>query len=170
VATIGGVALAAHSLYVAVSGGDPQAVAQAIWTKKAPGCGYTGNTTMTVLDSNSGYSLPYPSYAVTFEIPVATSVFFSVQMAASLAVPSNVLALVQGAIIAAFAGTDGGQRARIGSTIYASRFYCGIAALGSWAQIIELQVGLTSGNANSVTMTIAQYPTTSAANISLTLV
>jgi hypothetical protein len=139
--TIGGVSLAAHSLYVAVVGGLAQSVANAIWSKKAPGCGYNGNTTETVTDSNSGYSLPFPTYQVTFEIPSSVPILFAVTIANNALVPSNAATLIQNAIISAFAGGDGGPRARIGSTVYASRFYAAIAALGSWAQIVSLQVG-----------------------------
>lgn len=140
-ATIGGVVLAPKSLYVAAVGGTSPDVARAMWTKKAPGCGYNGNTTVTVVDSRSGYSPPFPSYQVTFERPSTLPILFSVNLASNTQVPSNAAALVQAAIIAAFAGADGGTRARIGSTIYASRFYAPIAALGSWAQIISLTVG-----------------------------
>src|SRR5258708_100457 len=64
--TIGGVTLAANSIYVAVSGGAQLAVATAIWSKKAPGCNYTGNTTVAVQDSPSGYCPPFPSYNITY--------------------------------------------------------------------------------------------------------
>jgi hypothetical protein len=146
-ATIGGVVLAPNSLYVAAVGGASSDIARAIWTKKSPGCNYNGNTTVTVVDSNSGYSPPLPSYQVTFERPPTLPILFAVTIANNSLVPSNAAALIQGAIISAFAGADGGTRARIGSTIYASRFYAPIAALGSWAQIISLLVG--SNNAAS---------------------
>jgi hypothetical protein len=51
---------------------------------------------------------------------------------------------IQNAIVGAFAGEDGGLRARIGSTVYASRFYAPVASLGSWVQIISIQVGAGS--------------------------
>lgn len=169
-ATLGGVSIAAHSLYIAVAGGDPQAVAQAIWTKKGPGAGYVGNTTKTVTDSNSGYSLPLPTYSVTFQTPTALPVFFAVSIANNLNVPSTATASIQAAILSAFAGADGGPRARIGATLFASRFYAGIATLGTWAEIISLQIGTVSGNANTVIVNINQVPVTSAANITVTLV
>lgn len=140
-ATIGGVTIAAHSLYVAVAGGAPADVAKAIWRKKNPGCGYTGNTTVTVVDDNSGYALPYPSYAVTFQTAAGLPVIFAISIATGPLVPSDAVTQVRNAVLAAFNGTDGGARARIGSTIFASRFYQGIAALGSWAQIIALKIG-----------------------------
>lgn len=145
--TIGGFTLAANSLYVAVVGGLATAVAQAIWSKKAPGCAYNGNTTIVVQDTNSGYTPPFPSYNVTFEIPAALPILFAVDIANNPQVPSNAAMLIQNAIISAFAGGDGGPRARIGNTIYASRFYAPIAALGPWVQIISLQIG--SANTSS---------------------
>jgi hypothetical protein len=140
-ATIGGVILGPNSLYVAVVGGTAPAIAQAIWSKKAPGCGYNGNTTVIVQDTSVGYSPPYPAYSVLFEIPNALSVLVNVNIVNSVAVPSNADVLVQNAIIGAFAGADGGPRASIGTTLYASRFYAPVASLGSWAQIISIEIG-----------------------------
>lgn len=155
-ATIGGFTLAPNSLYVAAVGGfDQVALATAIWSKKAPGCAYNGNTTVTIQDSRSGYSPPFPTYNVTFEIPPALPILFAVSIANNPQVPSNAKTLIQNAIIAAFAGVDGGTRARIGSTIFASRFYAPIAALGSWAQIISLQIGSANTPAATFTGAIA---------------
>ena len=140
-ATVGGVTLAPNSLYVAAVGGTAQNIGNAIWTKKAPGCNYNGNTTVTVQDTNSGYSPPLPSYAVTFETPPSLAVLFAINIANNSLVPSNATALIQAALISAFAGADGGPRARIGSTIYASRFYAPLVALGPWVQIISILVG-----------------------------
>jgi hypothetical protein len=148
--TIGGVTLVPNSIFVAAVGGAPLAVATAIWSKKAPGCNYNGNTTVVVQDSNSGYTPPFPSYNVMFEIPAPLPILFSVTINNNAQVPSNATTLIQNAIINAFAGGDGGPRARIGNTIFASRFYAPIAALGSWAQIILLQIG--SANVSSSTM------------------
>lgn len=155
-ATIGGVTLDANSLYVAAVGGFVQAdVATAIWSKKAPGCSYNGNTTVTIQDTRSGYAPPFPSYAVTFEIPPSLPIMFAISIANNPQVPSNATTLIQNAIISAFSGGDGGQRARIGSTIFASRFYAPIAALGSWANIISLQIGSSNTHAASFTGAIA---------------
>ena len=161
-AVIGGVTLAANSLYVAAVGGTDAAVARAIWTKKAPGCAYNGNTTVTVQDTSAGYSPPYPSYAVTFERPPTLAVLFAVNIVSSPAVPANAVALIQAAIINAFAGGDGGPRARIGSTILASRFVAPVVALGTWAQVRTLFVGsnntagaVFTGSIASATLTVS---------------
>ena len=139
--SIGGATLAANSIYAAVLGGDSLAVATAIWSRKAPGCTYNGNTTVTVLDQNSGYVPPYPAYAVSYEIPLPLDILFSVVIVNSPGVPSDAATQIQNAIIGAFAGTDGGPRARIGTEVLASRYYQPIAALGSWAQIVSIEIG-----------------------------
>lgn len=154
VVTKGGVLLAPNSLYVAALGGSAQAVAEAIWSRKAPGCGYNGNTTMTVVDPSPNYSSPVPTYTVSFEIPPLVGFAVQVVLRNSVGVPSNARTLIQTAVVAAFAGTDGGPRARIGSIVFASRFYAGVALLGPWAQIIDIQVGLT-GQAAAFTGSIA---------------
>jgi hypothetical protein len=153
--TLDGVVIPAHSLYVCVAGGDPQAVAQAIFSKISPGCNMAGNTTITVLDDQAGYVPPLPSYAITFQTAVSQEFVFVVRIASSVAVPSDALARVQAAIIAAFAGADGGPRARIGSTVYAGRFYGPVAALGTWAQIISIKIGSTVAPGALFTASIA---------------
>lgn len=140
--TIGGVTLPANSLYVAAAGGSPQAVAQAIWSRKAPGCSYyAGNTTETVVDPNPVYVGNAPSYAVSYEQPIPLSVLFAVNLVNGPGVPSNAATLIQNAIVSAFAGGDGGPRARIGGTLLATRFIAPVVALGPWAQVRSLQIG-----------------------------
>lgn len=141
--SIGGVTLGPNSLYVAVVGGDPAQIAQAIWSKKAPGCAYNGNTSVTVLDSNSGYNPPFPAYAVSFEIPAPVTVSFLVNMQTNPSVPANAVSLIQNAITNAFIGGDGGPAATIGAEILASRFYSAVIALGTWAQVRFIQIGST---------------------------
>jgi len=162
-ATIGGVTLAANSLYVCVTGGTSASIAQAIWTKKNPGCAYTGNTTVTVYDTNSGYSSPYPSYSVTYEVPTAEAICFTVSIKNSAQVPSNALTQIQGAINYAFLGEDGGARARIGSTIYASRFYAAVSLLGSWVQLISITMGTNANPTASFTGAISGTTLTTSA-------
>lgn len=138
-----GVTIPANGLYVCVSGGDPNAVAMAIWQKKMPGCPMGGNTTVIVQDTNSGYSLPYPAYSITFQTAVEQSFVFLVSITNSPAVPSSASTSIQNVILNAFSGSDGGPRARIGTTVHAARFYSGIAQLGTWANIVTIKIGST---------------------------
>lgn len=169
--TAGGVTLPAYALYVAVAGGDPQAVATAIWSKKLPGGPYyAGNTTETVLDPNPGYVIPIPSYSVVFETPIALPILFAVSIPNTVAVPSGATAQIQAAIISAFAGADGGSRAKIGGTVYAARYYAGIMALGAWAAGVEVLLGSSTPTLPTQTVNIDHIPVTSAGNIAVTLV
>lgn len=158
---IGGYTLVAHSLYVAAVGGSDLDVATAIWSKKAPGCDYNGNTTVAVEDQNSGYSPPYPSYDVTFVRPDSLSILFKVTILNSSIVPSDATTQIQTAIVDAFAGDDGGLRAQIGASLLASRYYAPVIALGSWAQIASLYIGsnnspaaVFTGDISGTTLTV----------------
>ena len=168
--TIGGVSVIAHSIYVSVIGGTDADVATAIWKKKAPGCNYNGNTTVTVYDTNVAYNPPYPAYPVTFERPAALPILFAVQIADGLQVPSTAADQIKAAILLAFYGGDGGPRARIGSTIYASRFYSVIARLGAWAQIVSVKIGTVTATLDDLTVNLDQAPTLDTSDIVVTLV
>jgi hypothetical protein len=144
-----GITQPAHSLYVCVAGGDPSAVARAIWSKKAPGCNYAGSTTVTIQDTSVDYSPPYPSYAVSFQTAAGQPFAILVSLVNSNLVPNNALSLIQDAVMDAWTGKDGGTRVRIGSTVYASRFYAAVASLGPWAQIVAIQLG-SSGAASAL--------------------
>ncbi len=126
--------LAPHSLYVGVSGGDALAVVTAIWNKKDPGCNYNGSTTQNVQDTK-GYSVPFPTYAVSFQTLIDTPISFQVNLINSATLPSDIDAIVSDAIIAQFTGQNGGQRAQAGGLILSGSYYGPIIAAG-------LQIGL----------------------------
>lgn len=166
--TVGGVTLLPHSLYVAAAGGDPQLIGNAIWSKKAVGCDYNGSTAVTVTDPS--YSDPKPTYVVHFQVPTPVAIKLQANIVSSARVPSDAQAQVQRAVLSAFAGGDGGPRARIGGTVYASRFYSAVASLGPWAQIVSLAVGTTVPNQFSVSTNIDQIPTMATGDITVALV
>lgn len=168
-ASVGGVTIG-PGIYVCVSGGDPQAVGEALWSKKIPGAPWNGGTSVTVFDTSNRYTPPYPAYTVKFQTATPLPIKFAVNIANSPQVPSDAQTQVQDAIIAAFTGADDGPRARIGTTIYASRFYAGIAKLGAWAQIVDVLVGTTTANANSVAAPIDHAPTITADDIAVAFV
>jgi len=155
---VGGVPLLPNSIYIAVSGGDSQDIGEAIFLKKTP-CAMNGDTTVTVTDNYSGFSAPYPEYDITFKRPDAVPILFTVNMQSNSSAPSNATEQIRAAVISAFNGGDGGQRARIGSYLFASRFYAGIASLGSWALIYNVLIGVVSADQTSVLMQIDQIPT-----------
>lgn len=161
--------LAPHSIYVAAVGGLDADVAQAIWTKKNVGADCNGNTVITVTDT-SGYQPPYPTYLVQFERPAALPIKVAVQIANNPRLPADIVAQVKTAIVSAFSGGDGGPRARIGSRIFASRFYGPVAAIGANVSILSILVGVSSTTLPSVEAGIDQIPTITAADISVSLI
>jgi len=160
--TIGGVLLNPNSIFVCVNGGAAADIAHAIWSRKAPGCAYNGTTVVTVLDTSPIYVPPFPSYSVSFYYAVPLTIVFSIVLAASPAVPSNANQLIQAAIIGAFAGSDGGLPVAVAQPVFASRYYTTVAALGSWAQIVDILVGsvnsaaaVFNGSISSTTLTVS---------------
>jgi hypothetical protein len=164
----GGVQLKPHSIYVAAYGGSAQAIGAAILTKKNPGCDMNGNTTVTVQDTSSLFTAPYPSYQVSFQIPAPTGIKVAVSMQNNGRVPSTATAQIQAAVVAAFNGTDGGERARIAGEVFAARFYAGIVALGAWAQLKSVKVGIDASDQDSIQLRADQIPTLSTSDITVT--
>lgn len=167
--TTGGVTLAANSIYVAVVGGDANAVAQAIWSKKSAGCSYNGNTSIIVTDTNAA-AQPYPTYTVQFETPTDLPILFAVQIKASSLLPTTINTLIQNAIVSAFSGGDGGPSAQIGSTVFASRFYAAVGSVDPNCEVVSIQIGTATANQNYLSININQIPTVSASNITVTQV
>jgi uncharacterized phage protein gp47/JayE len=158
--------LAPHSIYVAVVGGSPSAIAQAIWNAKDGGCNYNGNTTEIVYDTR--YAAPQPAYAVTFEIPSAVPVYFAVTVTNAAALPSDYATLIKNAIIAQFNGENGNTPAGIASLILALSYTGAIFAAVPGLSLVSIFVGLTAlPTGYEAAMGIDQVPTLSSANISV---
>jgi len=167
---ITGVTIAANSIYLCAQGGADVDVATAILRKKMPGCAYNGTTTVSVTDTNPLFSPNFPTYSVKFQRPTPLTIKFAISIANSASVPADAATQIQSAIISAFAGGDGGPRARIGSVLFASRYYSTVAVLGSWVQIVSIKIGTTTANLDQVVVPIDEIPATDIANIAVTLV
>lgn len=160
--------VAAHSIYVAVAGGDNAQIADAIWRKTGNGCSYNGNTTVKLYDNH--YSNPKPEYTIKFMRPAALPVYFEVQVENDGNVPANIETLVRGAIKSAFAaGSD--IRPRIGAHMHAIKFAPKIDAVIGDAHLLSVAIGKSAGALGvSLGIGIDQYPTIADANIKITLV
>jgi len=161
----------AHSYYIAVYGGATADIGTAIHNAAAPGVNFTGSSTYTVQD-NVNYVYPYPTYTYNWVTPTAISVYVNVQLKSSTLLPSDISLQVQTAVISAFNGSDGGTRARIGSTIFAGRYYSGIYNIDQ-ENVDILSVTLSRDNttfSNSISFGIDEIPTLDATNIVVTLV
>lgn len=159
----------AHSIYVAVVGGAAQDIGQAIFRKKNDGSNMNGNTSVTIVDES--YLPPQPTYTYKYNIPSALPIFFHVQIQNSASLPSDIVNLTKDAIVAAFNGTDGSQRVRIGSLILASKFYAPVSLIGPEVSILSILIGVSGpGALTFVQSGIDQQPTIDPANITVTLV
>ena len=160
--------MAPHSITVSVAGGSASAIAQAIWNKKPPGTGYNGNTSYTVYDTT--YSTP-PAYTVTWLTPTSTPIYFKVQIQNNALLPSNIVTLIQNAVIQSFNGQDGGTAVGIGSTSYSGRYYANINAINPNVNVIEVYLGTSASPSTLlVSLGIDQLPTLTTSNIAVTLV
>jgi len=160
--------LVEHSLYIAVVGGVDADIAAAIWLKKDLGCDCNGNTTVMVTDTT--YAYPYPTYAIKFHRPDPLHILVAVSLVSDPSLPADIVSLVQAAIVSAFAGGDGGPAARIGSTLFASRFYAPVAKVSQAVSILSLLLGTDTATNTSVAVGIDQHPTISPDNIEVTLI
>lgn len=158
-----------HSVYVAVVGGLDADIAAAIWSKKDLGCDYNGNTSVTVKDE-SGYNFPQPTYEVTFERPVSLPIKFAVNIVNDPTLPSNIVDLVKASIVARFNGADGTNRERIGSSIFASRYYAPVSAVATNVAVVSILIGTSTPTLTKVDVGIDQSPTLTASNIAVNLV
>lgn len=160
-----------HSIYVGVAGGTASEIANAIWTKKSPGCNMNGNTSVTVYDTVN-YQEPYPAYTITFNVLTDVPIYFAVQIKNSSQLPSNIVALVQAAVVAQFTGSNGAPRARAGSYLLASQYYAPIIAISpTVVSLISVTVGTSfPGTLTSVQMGIDQEPTITTGNVSVVLI
>lgn len=162
--TYRGVSVAAKSIYICAYGGTDADVAQAIYSKKMPGCGYTGSTTVAVEDRSEGYTAPYPTYNVSFQRPTSTPLYFAVSIANNGIVPADAALQIQNAIIGAFIP-------KIASSVYALSFAAVIGALGSWAQLVSITVGTSaSPTTPDVLLNMDQIGAVAASRIAVTLV
>ena len=161
--------IAAHSVYVAVVGGADADIASAIWRKKDLGCDTNGNTSVIVTD-NAGYNYPAPTYTVKFNRPANLAIKYAVSIVNNPLLPSNIVDLVKAAIIARFNGADGTSRERIGSSIFASRYYSAVSGVATNVAVVSILIGTSTATLAKVDVGIDQRPTLSASDITVTLV
>lgn len=160
--------LVAHSIYIGVIGGDPQAIGQAIFSKKNDGSNMNGNTVVTITDAT--YGAPQPTYPYTYNISDSLAFKYAVQLQNSASLPANIVALVQAAVVASFNGIDGSKRARQGGLVLAGKFYAPVSAIGPEVNVVQILLGTSAATLTSVQVGIDQFPTLQASDVAVTLV
>ncbi|MCM1513240.1 MAG: baseplate J/gp47 family protein [Oxalobacter formigenes] len=158
-----------HSVYVAVVGGKDQEIATTIWNKKDLGCDMNGNTPITVYD-DSALAAPYPEYTINFNRPNAIPILYAVTIKKDPLLPSDVVSLIQNAIMTAFnGGLEGFERERIAKTIYASSYYSVVSSVSNRINIESILIGTETANQTTITMGIDQAPVIQSSDISVIL-
>jgi len=166
--TVTGYVLIEHSIYVAVVGGSDEAVARAIFLKKDLGADYNGNTTVNIKDLN--YSYPYPNYNVKFERPTELGIYFNVQVVDNPILPNNNEYLIKNAVVEAFNGDGGIERARIGSSILANNFVANIIKKVAYIQVLDINVGIGTALEDIIYVPIDRVPVISPTHVVVTYV
>ena len=164
--TVGGVSLLAHSIYVAVVGGDSTAVANAIWRKAPPGCNMNGSTTITVRDT--AYPYPQPSYGIKFTIAAPIAIKFAVEIDDLPTNVADIVAQIKNVILTAFNGGYNNQRETTGKTISAGSYYPFLLNNVPSIQIRSILVGTTTADQHSIAPNIDKVPTLAIADITVT--
>lgn len=151
-------------IFICAKGGSDIAIAQAIYSKLT-GATLVGNTSVDVKSAITGNTT-----TITFQRPSAYTIKFAVNIANSPLLPSNTADLVKASIMSAFSGNDGGEKARIGQALYASRYYAPVSTINSNIRLVSLFVGHSTANQLSVGVGVDQYPSLSISDITVNII
>lgn len=168
--TIDGYTLKPHSIYVAATGGTDADIAKAIYNSVSAGCDYNGNTTVQVINENTG---AYES--VQFERPADYPIYFKVKVQ-HVDLPTDYTTVIAQAIYNNFFGADetivnSSQllRLKMNDNIYASRFSISIMNAGILS-VLSIELSTDGENwVNSVHVPIDKNPTMALSNVTVVL-
>lgn len=156
-------ALAPHSVYVAVLGGDDKAIAEAIHRYAGNGCDYNGNTIIQVTDER--YLEPKPTYQVQFQRPVPIPIHVSVTVKRGAILEAE--QLIKQSILKEFDK----NRLKIGATIYAIGFIPDLVGKIGKEYLLDVKVGKNKTQlSDNVQIGIDQIPTLIESNIRVSVV
>lgn len=159
-----------HSIYIGVYGGQPADVAEAIFNTYNPGANMNGDTTFTIMDMT--YPAPQPQYLMQWESVTPTTIYVRVELDASLNPPSDITPQVKGVVVNAINGMiDGVPKARIGSTVSASRIYAPVISINpNTVSVTSITISKDGVNfLPAVTMGIDQVPVIDQSNVTVVL-
>lgn len=147
-----------NSLLVSVVGGDDYQIAGKIMAKGGTGCAFVGNTEVLWKDTDNYDDGFPPEYAVKFLRPTIVPLYFDIRVANFDSVSGPQITAARQSIANQLA--SGPRRARIGGTVVASSFGCGLdSALG----VVEIKVSTDGATwASLIEFGIDQFPSTAA--------
>lgn len=155
--------------YIAVYGGSDDDIGDAIHTKLQPCCATMGSESYIYADTEN-YSSNYPTYTYQWTVPTTVDIYMKVEIEGNEFLSTSIASDIQSAVISAFSGDDGGTKASIGDSIYASRYYGPIQDVDTKNLNIVSVLVSTDGTtfSNSVELGIDQLPVISTSNITVT--
>lgn len=151
-----------HSILVSVVGGDDQSIAWEMLVKAGTGCGFVGNTTVTVTD-NDALAIDPPEYTIKFLRPTATTVKFKVTLADVSKMSSQDENAIKNAILTAL--QSGRTRARIAQNLRAVQYVVPVSG-STDLELISIEVS-TDGTTwvDQVQLGVDQVPVCSLSDI-----
>lgn len=163
-----GVIIPPHSIYLSVYGGEPEQIGMAIHLKLGGGCGFAGNTKVTVKDPTVGSNHDY-----YYEIPETTPFGIKVVMVKTPQTATTIEDDVKSALSKNFEGQESEYgRVKMGQTIYASRFYkTAILAGIENLQSIEIKFPVSNGTySDKLEIPLDKLPTLSKDDIEIEVI
>lgn len=158
-------AIPRNSILLSVVGGNDQKIAWQLLAKAGSGCGFAGNTKITVQDTDS-YPQSPPSYDVTFLRPTLTTVYWRISVQDKLAISFQDSKALKDAILLAM--KTGKTRARIAQNIRAPLYIPALYSVLSNLDLIALEVSLDNKTwANSFELGVDQFPVSNADGITV---
>lgn len=147
-----------NSLLVSVVGGDDYDIAGKIMAKGGTGCAFVGNTDVLWKDTDNYDDGFPPEYDVKFLRPTIVPLYFNIAVANFDTLTSQQVSAARQSIASQLASSP--RRARIGGTVLASSFGCG---LDSGLGVVEIKVS-TDGSTwlSLIEFGIDQFPSTAA--------
>jgi len=166
-ATIDGVLIDAHSVFVCVDGGSDDDIAAALLEKKSGGCGWTGTTTVNVTEAASGQTYP-----VKFQRPAEVDLVarVTVKNVAGLTDPTTA---VKAAILAYAAGEQEGEPGFVvGASVTSFELggAIGRAAPGLFVKNLELSDDSGATWSNEIVIALDEVARIASAGITVILV
>ncbi|MCD8179780.1 MAG: baseplate J/gp47 family protein [Tannerellaceae bacterium] len=97
--TLDNIDIPAHSVFVCVAGGNSEDIAKALYSVKSAGCGWCGNTTVTITDETYN-----TKNTVTFYVPDSVDLTIEVDVTSETTSNADLTATIQDTIINYFNG------------------------------------------------------------------
>ena len=153
-----------HSILVSVVGGIDYDVAWQILVKAGTGCGFTGNTTVTVTDTDP-LAVQQPTYDIKFLRPKNTTVKFKVTLQDAKLLSAKESKAIKDSILTAL--SSGTTRARIAQNLRAVQYVPAVVAATS-LELVSLEVSLDGTTwTDKLQFGVDQFPVSSLADITV---